>query len=131
MQRKFDEEFDQPVEHNLRTFLHSAFLVLGIPAAIYSLIQWNPSVGVNEEGEPIKFGIYFVFVLYWSAIFFIDKYKAANKRRAWQFGLLLSDTIDKQDQEKMRKGFLVKSLEMYKLQKECPELFKEGILPKP
>jgi len=59
----------------------AGFLVFMIvPLLIYIVTQWDPVIGFDEEGEPIKFGPFFIVGLYWCGAYFAYKRHEARKR---------------------------------------------------
>lgn len=44
-----------------------------IPILIYFVVTWNPVIGMDEDGEPMKLGVYVVIGLYWIGAYFVYK----------------------------------------------------------
>lgn len=42
-----------------------------VPILLYALIAWDPAIGIDEDGEPVKLGIYVVIGLYWLGAYFV------------------------------------------------------------
>jgi len=45
-------------------------IFLLIPILIYFIVTWDPAIGVDEDGEPIKLGVYIIIALYWLGAYF-------------------------------------------------------------
>lgn len=62
-----------------------------IPILIYFVITWNPVIGVDEDGEPIKLGVYVVVGLYWLGAYFSYKRYEVKTRLNQLLDKLLDD----------------------------------------
>lgn len=62
-----------------------------IPILIYFVVTWDPIIGLNEDGEPIKFGVYVVIGLYWLGTYFSYKRHEAKTRLNRLLDKLLDD----------------------------------------
>jgi hypothetical protein len=71
------------------------FLV--IPISTYYLVDWNPLIGIDEEGEPVRLGMYVMIGLFWIAGYFDYKRFCARKR----LNDLLDDLFDEQKSQKI------------------------------
>lgn len=63
---------------NFRYFLWVTFFFL-TPILLYFLIKKDPTIGRDEDGEPIQLGIYIVVGLFWTGAYFIHKYFSESK----------------------------------------------------
>lgn len=75
---------------------------LFIPILIYFVVIWDPVIGLNEDGEPIKLGVYIIIGIYWIGAYFIYKRDEAKNR----LNQLLDKLLD-EDEEKVRHLFKV------------------------
>lgn len=55
-------------------------IFLLVPILIYFLVIWDPAIGVNEDGEPIKLGVYVIMGLYWLGAYFAYKRHEAKTK---------------------------------------------------
>jgi len=66
-------------EHTGERFGYGKRITVGIvvflliPFLIYFLITWDPVIGMDEDGEPMKLGVYVVIGLYWLGAYFAYK----------------------------------------------------------
>lgn len=66
-------------EHTGERFGYAKRITVGIiifllvPMLIYFLITWDPVIGVDEDGESMKLGVYVVIGLYWLGAYFAYK----------------------------------------------------------
>ena len=66
-------------EHTGERFGYGKRMTVGIvvflliPFLIYFLITWDPVIGMDEDGEPMKLGVYVVIGLYWLGAYFAYK----------------------------------------------------------
>jgi len=71
--------FSENYEHTGERFGYAKRITVGIivfllvPMLLYFLITWDPVIGVDEDGEPMKLGVYVVIGLYWVGAYFMYK----------------------------------------------------------
>ena len=51
-----------------------------IPILIYFVVEWDPVIGLDEDGEPIQLGVYIIIGLYWVSAYFAYKRHEAKSR---------------------------------------------------
>ena len=84
-------------EHTGERFGYSKRITVGIvvflliPILIYFVITWNPVIGVNEDGEPMRLGVYVVVGFYWLGAYFVYKRYEAKTRLNRLLDKLLDD----------------------------------------
>lgn len=69
------------------------FLV--IPFLIYFVVEWDPVIGLDEDGEPIQIGVYIIIGLYWVSAYFVYKRHEAKSR----LNCLLDKLLDEDEEE--------------------------------
>ena len=62
-----------------------------IPVLIYFIISRDPVIGIDEDGEPIKLGVYVVVALYWGGAYFVYKRHESKIRLNRLLDKLLDD----------------------------------------
>ena len=66
-----------------------------VPILIYFIVTWDPVIGIDEDGEPIKLGIYIIVGIYWVGAYFAYKRHEAKNR----LNQLLDKLLDKDEEE--------------------------------
>lgn len=74
------------------------FVFLVVPLLAYSLIKWDPIIGV--EGPSL--GVWIVLGAYWLGLFFIHKYQTEAKNRRRQLKRLLDGVMNKEERERLK-----------------------------
>lgn len=62
-----------------------------VPMLIYFVIAWDPTIGVDEDGEPMRLGVYVVIGLYWLGAYFAYKRHETKKKLNRLLDKLLDD----------------------------------------
>lgn len=97
----FWDWLNENYEHTGKRFGYAKRITVGIivfllvPILIYFLITWDPIIGVDEDGEPMKLGVYVVIGLYWIGAYFTYKYHESKTR----LNKLLDKLLDKEEAE--------------------------------
>ena len=73
-----------------------------IPILIYFVVTWDPVIGLDKDGEPIKLGLYIIISIYWVGAYFAYKRHEAKNR----LNQLLDKLLD-ENEEKARHLFEV------------------------
>jgi len=88
-------------EHTGERFGYAKRITVGIiifllvPMSIYFLITWDPTIGLDEDGEPMKLGVYVVIGLYWLGAYFAYK----SHERKEKLNRLLDKLLDEDEAE--------------------------------
>lgn len=75
----FWDWLNENYEHTGERFGYAKRITVGVivfllvPMLIYFLITWDPTIGMDEDGEPVKLGVYVVIGLYWLGAYFAYK----------------------------------------------------------
>ncbi len=82
----FWDWLNENYEHTGERFGYGKRIAVGIvvflliPILIYFLITWDPVIGVDEDGEPTRLGVYVVIGLYWLGAYFAYKWHEAKTK---------------------------------------------------
>lgn len=93
----FWDWINENYEHSGERFGYGKRITVGIivfllaPILIYFLVTWDPVIGVDEDGEPMKLGVYVVIGLYWLGAYFAYKRYEAKTRLNRLLDKLLDD----------------------------------------
>ncbi len=111
-------------------YLLFCLIIFVPPVLLYFFIKWDPVLH-DSEGETMPISLYFLILVYWTAIFLIHRYRERSRDRAYQLAQFLSNawTIEKREEE--RKKLISNFLFMHKLKEEYPEIFEDGLLKMP
>jgi len=77
----------------VKELLIIAFFLIA-PVFLYHLIKKDPIIGFDEEGDPIRVGIYIMFILFWGGAYFIYKYYTEAKEKKEQNEALETNCAD-------------------------------------
>lgn len=75
----------------VKRLLLGGVVFLAIPGLIYLIIRWNPIVRTDEDGDPMRLGVYLVIGLYWIGAYFVYKRHEAKRRLIELMDKLLED----------------------------------------
>ncbi len=80
-----------------KQMLLAIFVFLAIPLLIYGIISWNPVIGFDEGGDPVRLGIWVTLGLYWGGAYF--SYKSWQRKK--QLNRLLDGILDEYESDRM------------------------------
>ena len=66
-----------------------------IPFLIYFVVEWDPVIGIDEDGEPIQLGVYIIIGLYWTGAYFVYKRQESSTR----LNRLLDKLLNKDEED--------------------------------
>lgn len=93
-----------------------------VPVSIYFIVDWNPLIGTDEEGEPIHMGFYVIIGLVWVATYIDYKRYRARKK----LNELLDRLFDEGQTQKIFERIKERQLFLKKKDAEYQYEYKEG-----